>query len=151
MFVLYFGMLSMITPPVALAAYAAANIAKAGVMETGWAAVRIGWVKFVLPFMFVLSPTLLMIGTPAAIAYDSVTAFVGVYLATVGIVGYFQREMGTILRLVMVVAGVAAILPDSAVVVPGFVSATGLLIGGSVLAFEYFNRRRAAPAHTAAE
>jgi TRAP transporter 4TM/12TM fusion protein len=151
MFVLYFGMLSMITPPVALAAYAAANIAKAGVMETGWAAVRIGWVKFVLPFMFVLSPTLLMIGTPAAIAYDSVTAFVGVYLATVGIVGYFQREMGTILRLVMVVAGVAAILPDSAVVVPGFVSATGLLIGGSVLAFEYFNHRRTAPAHTAAE
>ena len=58
MFVLYFGMLSMITPPVALAAYAAANISKAGVMETGWAAVRIGWVKFVLPFMFVLSPTL---------------------------------------------------------------------------------------------
>ena len=64
MFVLYFGMLSMITPPVALAAYAAANISKAGVMETGWAACRIGWVKFVLPFMFVLSPTLLMIGTP---------------------------------------------------------------------------------------
>ena len=54
MFVLYFGMLSMITPPVALAAYAAANISKAGVMETGWAACRIGWVKFVLPFMFVL-------------------------------------------------------------------------------------------------
>ena len=61
MFILYFGMLSMITPPVALAAFAAANITKAGPMETGWAACRIGWAKFVLPFMFVLSPTLLML------------------------------------------------------------------------------------------
>jgi TRAP-type uncharacterized transport system fused permease subunit len=151
MFVLYFGMLSMITPPVALAAYAAANISKAGVMETGWAAVRIGWVKFVLPFMFVLSPTLLMIGTPAAIVYDSITACIGVYIATVGIVGYFQRAIGPLLRLVMMAAGAAAILPDSAVVLPGFISAIGVAVGGAVLAFEYVNRRRAAPAPTAAE
>ena len=125
MFVLYFGMLSMITPPVALAAYAAANISKAGVMETGWAACRIGWVKFVLPFMFVLSPTLLMIGKPTAIVYDSITAFLGVYYATVGIVGYFQREIGPLLRVVMIVAGCAAILPDSAIgmIMPGLVSA----------------------------
>ncbi len=151
MFVLYFGMLSMITPPVALAAYAAANISKAGVMETGWAAVRIGWVKFVLPFMFVLSPTLLMIGKPSAIIYDAITAFIGVYIATVGIVGYFQREMGLLLRLIMVAAGAAAILPDSAVVIPNFVSATGVLVGGGILAFEYFYHRRAALARSAAE
>jgi TRAP transporter 4TM/12TM fusion protein len=153
MFVLYFGMLSMITPPVALAAYAAANIAKAGVMETGWAAVRIGWAKFVLPFMFVLSPTLLMIGTPAAIIYDSVTAFVGVYYATVGIVGFFQRPLGPALRLVMVLAGMAAILPDSSIgiVMPGFVSGMGVLVGGAVLAVEYFSQRRAALVRGAAE
>jgi TRAP transporter 4TM/12TM fusion protein len=62
MFILYFGMLSMITPPVALAAFAAANISRAGPMETGWAACRIGWAKFILPFMFVLSPTRLTSG-----------------------------------------------------------------------------------------
>ena len=144
MFVLYFGMLSMITPPVALAAYAAANISKAGVMETGWAACRIGWVKFVLPFMFVFSPTLLMIGKPAAIAYDAVTAFIGVYYATVGIVGYFQRPVGPLLRIVMLVAGAAAIIPDSSVgfIFPGLVSGMGVLIGGAVLAIEYMSCRR---------
>lgn len=153
MFVLYFGMLSMITPPVALAAYAAANISKAGVMETGWAACRIGWVKFVLPFMFVLSPTLLMIGKPTAIAYDAVTAFLGVYIATVGIVGYFQREIGPLLRLIMIAAGAAAILPDSAIglAVPGLISAAGVLVGGAILIVEYLNRRRTVLAQSSAE
>jgi TRAP-type uncharacterized transport system fused permease subunit len=146
-------MLSMITPPVALAAYAAANISKAGPMETGWAAVRIGWVKFVLPFMFVLSPTLLLIGPPSAIIYDAITAFVGVYYGTVGIVGYFQRSLGPVMRVVMIGAGAAAIIPDSAIGIafPGAVSGAGVLIGGALLAFEYFGARRAAPARTAAE
>ncbi len=145
MFVLYFGMLSMITPPVALAAFAAANISKAGAMETGWAAMRIGWAKFVLPFMFVLSPTLLMIGKPTSILYDAVTAFFGVYYVTVGIVGYFQRDVGPALRLVMILAGAAAILPDSAIgiIMPGFISAMGVLVGGAVLTVEYFSHRRA--------
>jgi TRAP transporter 4TM/12TM fusion protein len=153
MFVLYFGMLSMITPPVALAAFAAANISKAGVMETGWAAVKIGWAKFVLPFMFVLSPTLLTMGKPTAVIYDSVTALIGVYYVTIGIVGYFQRDAGPIMRAVMIITGSAAILPDSSIglVMPGFVSATGILIGGAVLAFEYFNHRRTAMAGSAAE
>lgn len=145
MFALYVGMLSMITPPVALAAYAAATISKAGPMETGWAAVRIGWVKFALPFMFVLSPTLLMIGNPHSIVYDTVTALFGVFFATVGIVGYFQREIGPVLRLIMIAAGVAAFVPDASIgiAVPGIVSATGMLIGGAILAVEYFNHRRA--------
>jgi TRAP transporter 4TM/12TM fusion protein len=153
MFVLYVGMLSMITPPVALAAYAAANISKAGPMETGWAAVRIGWVKFALPFMFVLAPTLLMIGTPGSIIYDTCTAFIGVYYVTVGIVGYFQREIGVPLRVLMILAGAAAFLPDATIgiVVPGFVSALGVLIGGAVLAAEYLNRRRTALVRSAAK
>jgi len=153
MFVLYIGMLSMITPPVALAAYAAANISKAGVMETGWAAVRIGWVKFVLPFMFVLAPTLLMIGTPGAIVYDCFTALFGVYYVTVGIVGFFQRDLSMPLRALMIVAGAAAFLPDSTIgfMVPGLISATGLLVGGAVLAYEYLNHRRAAPARSPAQ
>jgi TRAP-type uncharacterized transport system fused permease subunit len=122
-------------------------------METGWAAVRIGWVKFVLPFMFVLAPTLLMIGTPASIVYDTFTAFFGVYYVTVGIVGYFQREIGLPLRALMILAGAAAFLPDANIgfAIPGAVSAAGLLVGASVLAFEYFNHRRAAPARSPAE
>ena len=95
--------------------------------------------------MFVLSPTLLMIGKPTAIVYDSITAFFGVYYVTVGIVGYFQREIGPVLRVVMILAGVAAILPDSAIgiVMPGLISATGVLVGGAVLTVEYLNHRKA--------
>jgi len=143
MFILYFGMLSMITPPVALAAYAAANISKAGPMETGWAAVRIGWAKFVLPFMFVLSPTLLMKGPMYAIVFDTVTAMIGVYLATCGMLGFFRRPLSPLLRGVLCLAGFAAIIPDSqfGLLFPGFVSLSGAAVGGAVLLTEYLATR----------
>ncbi len=135
MFILYFGMLSMITPPVALAAFAAANLSKAGPMETGWSAVRIGWAKFVLPFMFVLSPTLLMQGTAGAIVFDSLTAMAGVYLATCGMLGYFQRPLPMGERIIVGICGLAAIVPDSrfGLLFPGFLSLSALAIGGAVL------------------
>ncbi len=144
MFILYFGMLSMITPPVALAAYAAANISKAGPMETGWAAVRIGWAKFVLPFMFVLSPTLLMQGTPGAIIFDSITAMIGVYLATCGMLGYFQRPLPLVTRVVLCIAGLAAIVPDSqfGLFFPGLLSLSGVGVGCIVLLGGHLVERR---------
>jgi TRAP transporter 4TM/12TM fusion protein len=143
MFILYFGMLSMITPPVALAAYAAANISKAGPMETGWAAVRIGWAKFILPFMFVLSPTLLMKGPAAAIIFDTITAMIGIYLATCGMLGHFRRPLSLPLRGLLCLAGFAAIIPDSqfGVFFPGFISLTGVAVGGTVLLIEYLATR----------
>ncbi len=143
MFILYFGMLSMITPPVALAAYAAANISKAGPMETGWAAVRIGWAKFILPFMFVLSPTLLMKGPPIAIIFDTVTAMFGIYLATCGMLGYFRRPLSYPLRGLLCLAGFAAIIPDSqfGLIFPGFVSLAGVAVGGTILLVEYLATR----------
>ena len=57
MYVMYFGMLSMITPPVAIAAYAAANIARVSGWTTGWTAVVVGWSTFFIPFLFVLEPS----------------------------------------------------------------------------------------------
>ena len=63
MFVMYNGMLSMITPPVAFAAYAAANIARTDGWTTGWVACLVGWSTFILPFLFVLTPSLLMDGS----------------------------------------------------------------------------------------
>lgn len=96
---------------------------------------------------------LILGGTPVAIVYDAVTAFFGVYYVTVGIVGYFQRELGPLLRIAMFVAGAAAIVPDSAIgmPVPGLLSGVGVLAGGVILAIEYFSHRRAAPARGAAE
>jgi TRAP-type uncharacterized transport system fused permease subunit len=144
MFILYFGMLSMITPPVALAAFAAANISGAGGMETGWAAVRIGWAKFALPFMFVFSPTLLLIGNPLNVAWDTMSALIGVYYVTVGIVGYFQREVGYAMRVVMIATGGVALIPDASVglVIPGIFSGIGVVLGGAVLIWEFVACRR---------
>jgi TRAP transporter 4TM/12TM fusion protein len=151
MFILYYGMLSMITPPVALAAFAAANISKAGAMETAWAACRIGWAKFVIPFMFVLSPTLLMQGSAFAIVWDGTTAFIGVYFVTVGLVGFFRRDMPMPQRILMGICGLAAIFPDASigVVIPGIVSIGALLVGGTVLGLEALAERRSRKVTTA--
>ena len=91
MFVLYFGLMSMITPPVAIAAFAASSISGATPMRTGLEAMKVGWVAYVIPFMFVFSPTLLMIGQPTAIIFDVVTAIVGVFLISVGGVGCIKH------------------------------------------------------------
>ena len=98
MFILYFGMMSMITPPIALAAFAAASISRADPMTTGFAAMRMGWVAYVIPFLFVLSPSLIMVGAPWKIALNAASATIGVYIASVAMMGYFTRPLGVGLR-----------------------------------------------------
>ena len=144
MFILYFGMLSMITPPVALAAFAAANISKAGPMETGWAACRIGWAKFILPFLFVLSPTLLMQGPAFDIVFDTFTAMIGIYYATCGMIGYYRRPLPLFQRALLSLAGLAAMVPDSQLhlVFPGFISLLSIGVGFLVLYIEYLATRQ---------
>ncbi|MGE0744920.1 MAG: TRAP transporter permease [Rhodospirillales bacterium] len=148
MFLLYFGMLSMITPPVALAAFAAANISGAGAMETGWMACRVGWTKFVIPFMFVLSPTLLMIGSTQAIVFDFISAFIGIYLVTVAMVGFFQRDIDMAKRIILALCGLIAIVPGFKVggMDTTIVSLAAMAIGIVVLGMEYRAVRRTAPA-----
>src|SRR3546814_8088651 len=74
MFIFYFGLVSAITPPVALAAYAAAGIAGTDANATAWEAIRLGFVKLLVPFAFVTMPGLLMIGTPFQIVLSIVLA-----------------------------------------------------------------------------
>ena len=68
MFIFYFGMMSMVTPPVALAAYVAASIAGADIMQTGWHAFRFALVGFTLPYIFVFRPELLMLSSDGSTA-----------------------------------------------------------------------------------
>ena len=70
MFVMYFGMMSMITPPVALAAYAAASLAQTDAMKTGWTTIRFGSIAFTIPFLFIRSPSLLLESNAAIIHRD---------------------------------------------------------------------------------
>ena len=88
LFILYWGMISYITPPVALAAVAAAVIAKSGAMETAFLAMRLGSIKFILPFIIVLTPSLILRGEPDAIVISISTCIIAVILMSAGFEGY---------------------------------------------------------------
>ena len=134
LFVLYFGMLSMLTPPVAIAAFVAANMAKAPPMRTGFEAVRISWPAFVVPFLFVTSPALLLQGTAGAVALAVVTALVGVYLMTCGVVGFATRPLSPVWRGLFLVVGFLALWPP---VTPSqaVLSLVGVGLGGAALLY----------------
>ena len=111
MFAFYFAILSAITPPVALAVYAAAGLAKANLWETGWVAVRVGAAGFVVPFMFVFEPSLLMIGDWTVILHSFITATVGTICLAAGLFGYLLREARVWERVALVAAALLLIKP----------------------------------------
>jgi TRAP transporter 4TM/12TM fusion protein len=111
LYVLYFGMMSMITPPIALAAFAAASIAQASAMKTGWAAMKFGWSAYVIPVLFVFSPTLLMIGAPFDIALAILTAAIGVWLISAALAGYFSSRLSPAARCLFGLSGLLALIP----------------------------------------
>lgn len=111
MFAFYFAVLSAITPPVALAVFAAAGIAKADLWASGWAAVKIGAAGFIVPFMIIYEPALLMIGTWPAIIGAFITASSGILLFAAGLHGYFITRTTHWQRAVLVVAGLLLIDP----------------------------------------
>jgi len=141
LFVLYFGIMSMVTPPVALAAFAAANIAGADPNRTGWIAARIGWSAYVVPFLFVFSPSLLMQGDPLTVAWAALTAAIGVWLGTIGVVGFFYRPLPGWARAAFLAAGVLVLIPAD--MFPGAIvtDIAGLALGGALLARELTQRK----------
>jgi TRAP transporter 4TM/12TM fusion protein len=115
LFVLYFGMLSMITPPVAIAAFVAANMANTPPMATAVEAVRVGWTAFIVPFLFVASPALLMIESSwGDIALSLLTAIVGILMVTGGVVGWLRVSLGPLLRVASVAAGIMLLITHTA-------------------------------------
>jgi TRAP transporter 4TM/12TM fusion protein len=87
-FILYWGILSFITPPVCIAVYPAASIAGARPMKTGWTAARLGAVKYFIPVFFVLNPALILQGPPWEVLYSVFTAIIGVFLLASSLEGY---------------------------------------------------------------
>ncbi|UCE31846.1 MAG: TRAP transporter fused permease subunit [Burkholderiales bacterium] len=147
LYVLYFGMMSMITPPVAIAAFAAAGLAGANPMRTGFSAVQFAWIAYVVPVLFVLSPELLLIGAAGDIVRVLVTAVIGVWLVSIGAAGYFMRPIGPLLRVVFVGTGLAALLPGTAFDGAVFVELAGVVLGALLIGLEWVvsrNRGQAA-------
>jgi TRAP transporter 4TM/12TM fusion protein len=140
MFVFFFGCLSMITPPVAMAAYAAAHIANASPMKVGFAACRLGWPAFALPFLFAWSPTLLLRGDPVDVAVSVVTAIGGVWLASAGMAGYLFRELPALKRLGCGAAAALMLLPNDVFAGVIWLELAGL-IAGAFLVFTEMRTR----------
>jgi TRAP transporter 4TM/12TM fusion protein len=111
MFAFYFAILSAITPPVALAVFAAASLAKADLWKSGWAAMRIGAAGFIVPFMFVYEPSLLLIGAWHDALLSGATAAIGCLALAAGLEGYFVRRSTWWERAVMVAAALLLIKP----------------------------------------
>jgi TRAP transporter 4TM/12TM fusion protein len=136
LYVMYFGMMSMITPPVAIAAFAAAGLAGADPMRTGWSAVTFGWTAFVVPFLFVLSPQLLLQGAPWAVALAAATAMAGVWLVAIAITGYYLRALQPVPRLAFAVSGLLALIPAGAFPGAIYTDVAGMLAGLGLIGYE---------------
>jgi len=127
MFAFYFAILSAITPPVALAVFAAAGLAKSDLWATGWQAMRIAAPTYIVPFMFIYEPSLMLIGDWFESLTSSVSAVVGVMCLAAGLQGYMLREARWWERAVLVVAALLLIKP-------GYISdAIGLLLLATVV------------------
>ncbi len=111
MFAFYFAILSAITPPVALAVFAAASLAGADLWKAGWAAVRIGAAGFIVPFMFVYQPAILMIGEWSDIVPALITSSIGCLLLAAGLHGYLLRHSRMWENVALVAAALALIFP----------------------------------------
>ena len=136
-YVMYFGMMSMITPPVALAAYAAATVARADPVRTGFTATRFGWTAFIVPVLFVYSPSLLLIGSTTDVIITFITAVFGVWLMSCASVGYFLRPLEITMRLMFAATGLASLIPAEAFRGGTLLDIAGVAGGIAIIAYEY--------------
>ncbi len=143
LFIFYFGMMSMVTPPVALAGYAAASIAGTNIMQTSFAAFRFALVGFTLPYIFVYRPELLMLtptgatATPAAMLVPVVIGTLGVLCFASGITGQLRDALALPLRIAMFTAAALLLAPGPSVALGGFslpiLDAAGVVVFAAVL------------------
>jgi TRAP transporter 4TM/12TM fusion protein len=141
MFVMYFGMMSMITPPVALAAYAAATLAQTDAMKTGWTAVRFGWIAFIIPFLFIRAPSLLLEGSVGSVVMAMLTAVVGVWLICAAFAGYVWRELSLPMRIGFGVAGLLLFIPADAMQNGELTDIVGFALAAILLGREFLAMR----------
>jgi TRAP transporter 4TM/12TM fusion protein len=136
MFILYYGIIADLTPPVALAAYAGAGIAGANAMKTGWTSLRLAIAAFLIPFIFVYNPSLLMINTNAMeVVFVSATALIGAFCLAVAGVGFWRGKLNIVERVAVFAAALLLIKPGL----------TTDIIGIVIVAVEWWYQKRTFP------
>ena len=129
LFVFYFGIVADITPPVALAAMAGSAIAKGDAFKTGVNATRIAIGAFIVPYIFVLNPAMLMIDTTVfAIIQNVFTALLGMYALSGGLAGFVQDHCKWYERLLLIGGGMGMIIPGTVSDIVGFVIVAAIYV-----------------------
>jgi len=153
MFLLYWGMLSFITPPVALAAFAGASVAKADPMATGFEAMRLGTIIYFIPFFFVYNPALLLQGPIGEVVIVCATAMIGIVLLGGALQGYLigigtlgENALGMLARLLIGAGGLTLAAPGGDMTGLSHVELTAiaLALAGPGIALAWVMRRKPA-------
>ena len=111
LFCFYYGVISNITPPVALAVFAAAGIAGTNPFKTGLTATKIGITSFIIPFVMVYRPSLVWVGSIENIIWSFIACFIGVFCLAVAVQGWFIRKTGIVIRVLLFGAAIGLIKP----------------------------------------
>lgn len=127
MFVFYFGIMAQITPPVCLASYTAAGIAEANSWKTGWTGFRFALVAFLIPFIFVYNPAILLMGTVIEIILATMVLFFGTYLLAGAMAGYLFVVLTKIERVLLFICSILLILPEGLTDMIGLIGGIGLI------------------------
>lgn len=140
MFIFYFANMSMITPPVAIASYAAAGIAKTNLWETGMEAVRIALILFLIPFVFVYNPALLGLGSVVSVVIVFCTCAAGATALGIAIIGYWNGFAPLWTRIAFIFVALCMIIPET---ITDIIGVAGFIV---LLAFQ---RKKRLPRHLA--
>lgn len=146
LFVLYLGLMSMVTPPVAVASFAAATIARASPWATSWSAMWFGWTAYIVPFVFVFAPAMLLIFDPWSGIGIGLTTLAGIYLISISSMGFARVQVGPVERVVCFIIGAGLFVP--AAYIPGGLAGVIALIaaGAAILGKLFFyDHKRAVP------
>ncbi|UED74219.1 TRAP transporter permease [Brevibacillus sp. DP1.3A] len=137
MFTFYFGIVADITPPVALAAFAASGIAKSKPIKTGVESTRLSIAAFMAPYIFVVSPALLLIDTTFLESiWVMFTSTIGMIGVGAGLIGYWMSRLNVLERILACVGGVLAVIPGITTDIPGFI------LLALVFALSYYKARK---------
>ena len=139
MFVFYFGIIADVTPPVALAAYAGAGISGGNALKTGVHASKLAIAAFIIPYVFVLSPVLLMVdATPLALVSVTLSALIGMIAISSALCGFLADHCRPYERLLLIIAGLLMIKPG------GITDLVGLVLFVVILVMQYRRAKEAA-------
>lgn len=121
LFIMYWGVMSFITPPVAIAAFVAAGIAEADSWKAGWLACRLGIVAYLVPFMFALNANIILIGSLMGTFLTLLSAVAGVVILAMGVEGFFIRKMAWFpTRILFLLGGILFLYPNWETTLVGF-------------------------------